>query len=484
MGVCRMSKTKASKREMLFNSIAFLLFFPILCALYFCIPASQLRLRNLLLLVASYYFYMNWDPAYALLLLTSTVITYLAALGIGYFKEKRKKKICLVSSLVLNLAILFLFKYFNFLAMNIETALQASGLAVNMPKFALLLPVGISFYTFQALGYSIDVYRGTVKIERDFPTYALFVSFFPQLVAGPIERSQNLLPQFKQQHRFDYDAVMSGVKLMVWGYFMKLVLADRCGIYVDTIFNNVDKHNGGSYLVASLLFPFQIYGDFAGYSLIAIGVARVLGFRLMENFHRPYFACTIGEFWHRWHISLSTWFKDYVYIPLGGNRVGKLRNYFNLLITFVVSGIWHGANWTFLCWGTIHGILLCIEKAFGISKQKYTGAKKSFHWAATFVLVCFAWILFRANNLSDAVSVVTGIFTNLGTPKPEYANFMAIGLAMTVLLTKEFADEFNWKIRVADSKSWLVRHIYLIIMIAYIILFGVLGGDQFIYFQF
>ena len=469
---------------MLFNSIAFLLIFPILCALYFCIPASQLRLRNLLLLVASYYFYMNWDPAYALLLLTSTVITYLAALGIGYFKEKRKKKICLVSSLVLNLAILFLFKYFNFLAMNIETALQASGLAVNMPKFALLLPVGISFYTFQALGYSIDVYRGTVKIERDFPTYALFVSFFPQLVAGPIERSQNLLPQFKQQHRFDYDAVMSGVKLMVWGYFMKLVLADRCGIYVDTIFNNVDKHNGGSYLVASLLFPFQIYGDFAGYSLIAIGVARVLGFRLMENFHRPYFACTIGEFWHRWHISLSTWFKDYVYIPLGGNRVGKLRNYFNLLITFVVSGIWHGANWTFLCWGTIHGILLCIEKAFGISKQKYTGAKKSFHWAATFVLVCFAWILFRANNLSDAVSVVTGIFTNLGTPKPEYANFMAIGLAMTVLLTKEFADEFNWKIRVADSKSWLVRHIYLIIMIAYIILFGVLGGDQFIYFQF
>lgn len=447
---------------MLFNSIAFLLFFPILCALYFCIPASQLRLRNLLLLVASYYFYMNWDPAYALLLLTSTVITYLAALGIGYFKEKRKKKICLVSSLVLNLAILFLFKYFNFLAMNIETALQASGLAVNMPKFALLLPVGISFYTFQALGYSIDVYRGTVKIERDFPTYALFVSFFPQLVAGPIERSQNLLPQFKQQHRFDYDAVMSGVKLMVWGYFMKLVLADRCGIYVDTIFNNVDKHNGGSYLVASLLFPFQIYGDFAGYSLIAIGVARVLGFRLMENFHRPYFACTIGEFWHRWHISLSTWFKDYVYIPLGGNRVGKLRNYFNLLITFVVSGIWHGANWTFLCWGTIHGILLCIEKAFGISKQKYTGAKKSFHWAATFVLVCFAWILFRANNLSDAVSVVTGIFTNLGTPKPEYANFMAIGLAMTVLLTKEFADEFNWKIRVADSKSWLVRHIYIL----------------------
>lgn len=469
---------------MLFNSIAFLLFFPIVCVLYFAIPCQQIKVRNLLLLIASYYFYMNWEPAYALLLLTSTFVTYIAALGIGHFENIWKKKICLVSSLVLNLAILFLFKYYNFLSSNIEIALQTSGLGINIPKFGLLLPVGISFYTFQALGYSIDVYRGTTTVERHFPTYALFVSFFPQLVAGPIERSNNLLPQFKQQHRFDYEAVMAGIRLIVWGYFMKLVLADRCGLYVDTIFNNVDKHNGGSYLVASLLFPFQIYGDFAGYSLIAFGVARVLGFRLMENFHRPYFACSVGEFWHRWHISLSTWFKDYVYIPLGGNRVGRLRNYFNLLVTFVVSGIWHGANWTFFCWGALHGILLCIEKALGISKQKYIGAKKFCHWILTFVLVCFAWILFRANNLSEAVMIITGILFNPGPPKPEYANFVAIGLALAVLLTKEFADEYQWKIRVAESKSWFVRHIYLIMMIAYIILFGVLGGDQFIYFQF
>ena len=472
------------RREMLFNSIAFLLFFPIVCLLYFCISAAQIRVRNLLLLVASYYFYMNWEPAYALLLLTSTIVTYLAALGIGHFEERRKKKFCLVSSLVLNLTILFLFKYYNFLATNIETAFNAGGFGIEIPEFGLLLPVGISFYTFQALGYSIDVYRGTTKVERDFPTYALFVSFFPQLVAGPIERSNNLLPQFKQKHSFNYDSVMAGVRLMVWGYFMKLVLADRCGLYVDTIFNNVDKHNGGSYLVASLLFPFQIYGDFAGYSLIAIGVARVLGFRLMENFHRPYFASTVGEFWHRWHISLSTWFKDYVYIPLGGNRVSRMRNYFNLFVTFVVSGIWHGANWTFLCWGSLHGLLLCIEKMLGVSKQKYTGIRKFCHWIMTFVLVCFAWVLFRANNLSEAVIVITGIFTNPGTPKPEYANFIAIGFALAVLLTKEFADEYQWKIRVAESKSWFVRHVYLIMMIAYIILFGVLGGDQFIYFQF
>ena len=469
---------------MLFNSIAFLLFFPTVCVLYYCIPLSQVKTRNLLLLAASYYFYMNWEPAYALLLFTSTVITFLAALGIGYFEGRRKKKLCLIASLVLNLAILFLFKYYNFLASSIEQVLRVNGLGIDMPEFGLLLPVGISFYTFQALGYSIDVYRDTTRVERDFPTYALFVSFFPQLVAGPIERSNNLLPQFKQQHRFDYDAVMAGTRLMVWGYFMKLVLADRCGLYVDNIFNNLDKHNGGSYLVASLLFPLQIYGDFAGYSLIAIGVARILGFQLMENFRRPYFACTVGDFWHRWHISLSTWFRDYVYIPLGGNRVGRLHNYLNLFVTFVVSGIWHGANWTFLCWGALHGLLLCIEKALGISKQNYSGAKKLCHWAVTFVLVCFAWILFRADTLSDAATVVTGIFTNFEAPRLELANFFAIGLAITILFVKEYADEYQWKLNIAESESWFVRHVWLVTMIAYIILFGVLGGDQFIYFQF
>ena len=472
---------------MLFNSIAFLLFFPIVCLIYFCIPAPQVKARNLLLLVASYYFYMNWQPAYALLLLTSTVVTYLAALGIGSFEEQGKKRLCLVSSLVLNLAILFLFKYYNFLASNIEYVLQASGLAIDLPAFEFLLPVGISFYTFQALGYSIDVYRGTTKVERDFPTYALFVSFFPQLVAGPIERSNNLLPQFKARHPFDYEQMMAGVRLMVWGYFMKLVVADRCGIYVDSIFNNVAMHNGGSYLVASLLFPFQIYGDFAGYSLIAIGVARILGFRLMENFRRPYFACTVGEFWHRWHISLSTWFKDYVYIPLGGNRVGRLRNYFNLLVTFIVSGIWHGANWTFFCWGTLHGILLCIEKALGISKRSYSGATKLMHWAVTFVLITLAWILFRANNMADALTVITGIFTKAGIPDISFAMFTDLCLAASALLlmfVKEVSDEYNHRIQIAESRHWLVRHAYIVAMIAIVILFGVLGGDQFIYFQF
>lgn len=469
---------------MLFNSIAFLFFFPVVCVLYFCIPASQIRTRNLFLLISSYYFYMNWEPAYALLLLASTAITYFTAIGIGHFKATKNRKLCLVSGIVLNLSILFLFKYYNFLTSNIVMFLEMNGLKIDIPKFGLLLPVGISFYTFQALGYSIDVYRRKACVERDFFTYALFVSFFPQLVAGPIERSNNLLPQFKEQHHPDYNMVMSGLRMMVWGYFMKLVLADRCGIYVDAIFNNIDKHNGGSYLVASLLFPFQIYGDFAGYSLIAIGIAQVLGFRLMENFHRPYFACSVGEFWHRWHISLSTWFKEYVYIPLGGNRVGRLQNYFNLLVTFVVSGIWHGANWTFLCWGTLHGIMLCIEKAIGINKQNYSGLYKLSHWAITFILVSLAWIIFRANNMHDAMVIITGIVTNLGMPMPEFANFIAIGLAIMILLTKEFSDEFQWKVYFGESHYWLVRHIYFILFISYIILFGVFGGDQFIYFQF
>ena len=472
---------------MLFNSLTFLLFFPIVCVLHYAIPSARVKGRNLLLLVASYFFYMNWEPVYAILLLTSTFVTYFAALGMGHYKDKRKRKIYLVSSIVLNLAILFQFKYYNFLASNLEEALQVCGLRIQIPEFHMLLPVGISFYIFQALGYSIDVYRQTAKVEHDFLTYALFVSFFPQLVAGPIERSRNLLPQFRQCHRFKYDEVMAGVRLMLWGYFLKLVLADRCGLYVDAVFNNIEMHNGGSYLLASLLFPFQIYGDFAGYSLIAIGVARVLGFHLMENFRRPYFACSIGEFWHRWHISLSTWFKDYVYIPLGGNRSGKASQYYNLMVTFMVSGIWHGANWTFLCWGSLHGILLCIEKTFRIGKQDYSGCKKLCHWGVTFALVCLSWILFRASNLHDAVIVVSGIFCNMGIPIITFAMFTDLCLAtsaIAMLFIKELSDEFCWKWHISKSHYWLVQHLYIVGMTAMILLFGVLGGDQFIYFQF
>ncbi len=468
---------------MLFNSLHFLVFFPIVCVVYFLLPS--LKSRNIFLLCASYYFYMNWEPVYALLLFSSTLITYLAALGIAKYPEKSKKRLCLISSLALNLGILFLFKYYNFAAENISILLEKFGLAIQMPKFGFLLPVGISFYIFQALGYSIDVYRGTTSVEKNFFTYALFVSFFPQLVAGPIERSTNLLQQFKKEHSFSYENVMSGIRLMLWGYFLKLVLADRCALYVDPVFNNVAYHNGGSFLLASLFFPFQIYGDFAGYSLTAIGAAKVMGFNLMENFRRPYFATTVTDFWHRWHISLSTWFKDYVYIPLGGNRVSTPRCHSNIMTTFIISGIWHGANWTFIVWGTIHGALQCIEKWLGWNKAHWNVTGKILHWFLTFCIVCLAWVFFRANSIDDACTIIVGMFSDLGVPFiNSSSDIILTALALFIVLCKEYAEEYSWKFSISESPSWLIRHLYIICITVYIILFGVLNGGQFIYFQF
>lgn len=473
---------------MLFNSLHFLIFFPVVCILYYVLPS--VKTRNIFLLTASYYFYMNWEPVYALLLLSSTVITYLAALGMESRHDKKRKQLFLTISLILNLGILFLFKYYNFAADSISAFMSKAGMEMAMPHFTLLLPVGISFYIFQALGYSIDVYRGNTSAERNFFTYALFVSFFPQLVAGPIERSTNLLPQFKKLHKFSYDNFLTGIKWMVWGYFLKLVLADRCGIYVDAIFNNLAHHNGGSYLLASLLFPFQIYGDFAGYSLTAIGAAKIMGFNLMENFRRPYFSTTVTEFWHRWHISLSTWFKDYVYIPLGGNRVSKPRRHLNVMTTFMVSGIWHGANWTFLAWGTVHGALQCTEKALGWDKAQWKGPQKFFHWLLTFTIVCLAWIFFRSDSMGDAFHVFKGIFTDLGMPFLKIADFMAIAMALFIVLVKEIRDERQAGVNKYETSSrtsilkWLGTQFYIVTLIAFIILFGVLNGDQFIYFQF
>lgn len=471
---------------MVFNSFEFLLFFPIVCFIYYLLGKN--RYRNPFLLVASYYFYMNWQPIYAVLILTSTVLTYVCGLLVEKHAGARKRQQAfLVAGLVLNFGILFTFKYFNFVNESLFCLMSYCGLRWPVPNLDVLLPVGISFYTFQAVGYSIDVYRGTIRAERNFFTYALFVSFFPQLVAGPIERAKNLLPQFHEEHAFDEDNVREGFKLMVWGYFMKLCVADVLSPYVDAVYNNVPEHNGTSMLLATLFFTIQIYCDFAGYSSIAIGAARVMGYRLMDNFRQPYFALDIKEFWKRWHISLSTWFMDYLYIPLGGNRVPYPRLLLNLAITFLVSGIWHGANWTFFCWGTLHGALLCIEKALGIGKRRYTGVRKCCHWAVTFALVCLAWVLFRANDMHDAVSILAGIFLRPGLPDITFAMFTEITLALVALLVvgcKECIDEFGLRPRLFVRHATFANHAYIVAIIAYLLLFGVLGGDQFIYFQF
>ena len=468
---------------MLFNSIAFLIFFPTVCFIYYLIP--WVKYRNWFLLVASYYFYMNWEPVYALLLLSSTAITYFAAKGISSAKTQKQKHTYLVLSVTLNILILFFFKYYAFAAENISTLLDVLGISIHFPSFDILLPVGISFYIFQALGYSIDVYRGDVKAERNYFTYALFVSFFPQLVAGPIERSTNLLPQFYKNHHFDYDRAMAGLKIMLWGYFLKLVIADRCAIYVDAVFNNLDSHEGHSTLIAAVLFCFQIYGDFAGYTYIAIGAAKIMGFNLIDNFKRPYFATSISEFWKRWHMSLTKWFTSYLYIPLGGNRCSKWRHSLNVLTTFLVSGLWHGANYTFIVWGGIHGSLLVFEKQLGIHKKQPRGFNRVICVLTTFIVVCFAWVFFRANSMHDAFTALGLMFNpvDLQLSSKRY-DLALIGCAIIVLFLKEMFDENSYSIQKEQIQSYFHNTVWMTLLLVLIAWFGVFDGGEFIYFQF
>ena len=353
---------------MLFNSIHFLIFFPVVVALYFSMPHKY---RWVLLLVASYYFYMAWRAEYIFLIVFSTLIDYYAAIFMEKQESKSKKKKFLLLSLFSNLGLLFTFKYFNFFTSTISETFNYFNIFIDSPTFKLLLPVGISFYTFQTLSYTIDVYRGQKKAEKHLGYFAVYVSFFPQLVAGPIERSTHLLPQFFEKHDFDIERAKAGIKLMLWGFFMKVAIADRLAFYVNDVYNNLESYTSGHYMVATYFFAYQIYCDFAGYSLIAIGAAKVLGFSLMDNFRTPYYSKTISEFWKRWHISLSTWFRDYVYIPLGGNRAVKWRWYYNLFFTFLVSGLWHGANWTFLIWEALHGIFLIAAIVKNNYEKKY-----------------------------------------------------------------------------------------------------------------
>jgi D-alanyl-lipoteichoic acid acyltransferase DltB (MBOAT superfamily) len=388
-----------------FNSWQFLVFFPVIWGLYLLF-ASRLRhngLTQALLLASSLFFYACWNPVYLILMLFSIAVTWATGM-LMEGKTPPRKKLVLAASLVLNLAVLFFFKYYNFCASMVNSLFVGSTPRL-LPAFNVLLPVGISFYTFQALGYSIDVYRGTVQAERNFVSYALFVSFFPQLVAGPIERTANLLPQFKTDYRFDYDRVTSGLRLAAWGMFKKIVISDRVAVYVNAVYGSPGVYPASTLALATFLFAFQIYCDFSGYSDIAIGTARILGFRLMVNFRQPYFSASISEFWRRWHISLSTWLKDYVYIPLGGNRKGALRRNINLIITFFLSGLWHGAAWRFVVWGLLHGIFQVVERFLGLS-DRVAGKITTLRRVATFLVVCLAWVFFRAANLSDAFFIL------------------------------------------------------------------------------
>ncbi|MEL7250852.1 MAG: MBOAT family O-acyltransferase [Bacteroidota bacterium] len=432
---------------------------------------------------------MNWMPIYALLIFVSTATTF--GCSILMERNQERKRLFLVLSLVFNLGILFVFKYFNFINESLFQLLTQAGLRWQVPNLDLLLPVGISFYTFQAVGYTIDVYRGRLAAERHFGRYALFVSFFPQLVAGPIERASNLLPQFYQKQQFQFQRFLDGSRQMLWGFFMKVCIADRLALYVDAVYGNVDKHGGSTFWLATTLFAIQIYCDFAGYSNIAIGAARIMGFDLMENFNRPYFARSVREFWSRWHISLSTWFRDYVYIPLGGNRVNLIRHLSNLFITFLVSGIWHGANWTFVLWGGLHGIFLIVEllakrliKFPAISQKWVQQLTNLLAIAFTFFLVNLSWVFFRADDIQQATTIVSKLFSQFGPIFLDKTALLYGSVCITLLFIKEVKDELRIDFHLLSSPNLYVRGLSYALMIYMIVLFGVVDSSQFIYFQF
>ena len=494
---------------MLFNSYEFVIFLPVAVAVNYILPK---KVRYIWLLIASYYYYMCWNAKYALLILTSTVVTYACGLALERFKDDEsgtaRKKLAVALSLVINLGILFVFKYLGFAQDTAEKLMSALNVTVNMRHVDLVLPVGISFYTFQALGYTIDVYRGEVKAERNFLKYALFVSFFPQLVAGPIERSKNLLTQLENPAKLTYDGFRDAVLMILRGYFMKIVVADRIAIFVDTVYADIGAFPGWYLIVATMLFAVQIYCDFGGYTMIAMGSAKLLGIRLMENFNAPYFSTSVAQFWRNWHISLTSWFRDYVYIPLGGNRRGKARKYLNIMIVFLLSGLWHGAKVSFVIWGGLNGLYQIAGETIKPAREKFAKRlglnKEAFGdrllaGLVTFILVDFSWIFFRADGASEAVKaiksivhadnmhiLVDGSLYNCGLNRQ---NFALMLISIGILAALDFLKHKRVETRdVLARQSWWFRCVYIAVAVLFILLFGVWGpgynAASFIYFQF
>lgn len=480
---------------MLFNSIAFLIFFPVVAVLYFALPH---RFRWVWLLGASYYFYMAWKAEYVLLIMASTLIDYVVGLRLGAVQKLAWRRALLGISLTANLGLLFAFKYFNFFNESLRTLLNQFNILYDVPAFQLLLPVGISFYTFQTLSYTIDIYRGQREPERHLGIFALYVSFFPQLVAGPIERSVRLLPQFYQQHDFDYDRVTSGLRQMAWGFFKKLVIADKAAIFVDAVYGSPQEFTGFPLIMATYLFAFQIYCDFSGYSDIAIGAARVFGFDLMENFRQPYLAKSVAEFWRRWHISLSTWFRDYLYIPLGGSRVSQMRWFINLFVVFTVSGLWHGASWTFVIWGALHGLYMIlgvwlaplVGRLFEPLRNARLGLlADGIAVLVTFHLVVLAWVFFRAESIGDATYILSNMLTHFQFRLSGYG--IGLGVVTTALLgasillmeSADFLRRRPW-FALIQQPLWVRWSAYYVVVVAIMLLGEFQSQAQFIYFQF
>ena len=482
---------------MFFNSIDFAIFLPIVFILYWFVTNKNLKLQNFLIVAASYFFYGWWDWRFLSLILFSTLVDY--SVGVGLLKQENqtKRKVLLWTSIIVNLGFLGFFKYYNFFLDNFVTAFSFFGTEINANSLNIILPVGISFYTFQTLSYSIDVYNRKLEPTKDFIAFSAFVSFFPQLVAGPIERATNLLPQFYKKRTFDYSKAVDGMRQILWGLFKKIVIADNCAEYANLIFNNSADYSGSTLVLGALFFTFQIYGDFSGYSDIAIGTSRLFGFDLMRNFNFPYFSRDIAEFWRRWHISLSTWFRDYLYIPLGGSRGGMWMKVRNTFIIFIVSGFWHGANWTFIVWGALNAIyfmpLLLTNKnrnnletvALG---KLFPSINELSSILITFGLTVFAWIFFRANNLGHAISYISEILSPSLFTIP---NFAGMAKALITIILVGFFVLLEWQGREGQYAisqlgiKWKRQYRYAFYYVIIISIFCFGGKEQqFIYFQF
>lgn len=474
---------------MSFQSVEYLIFLVIAFLLYWIVCSRDRCMQNGLLVAANLLFYGWWDWRFLGLMLMTALSTFLAGRWIEESECERCRRWISAGTIVLNVGVLFVFKYYNFFVESLTDLInEIGGIGIGLSTLDIILPVGISFYTFTALSYSIDVYRRKIAATDDYLAYFAYVSFFPAILSGPISNAQKQLPQYLMPRTFSRERAVEGCKMFLYGALLKLCLADRLGIYVDTVYSNIGFRNGSTLLLTSVFYSLQIYGDFAGYSLMAVGSGKLFGIELPTNFIRPYLALSVTDFWRRWHISLTSWFRDYVYFPLGGNRCGRTRWMMNVMVVFLVSGLWHGAAYNFLLWGGIHGAIMVLERLVYGDRLKSIPHKFSLfnvcRWMLTFTLVNLLWVVFRVGDIHDLYIFFHHAITTWGTPFPDLETFLTGSLAIGIVVFHDLNEELGWNVRLLSSRNAMIRYLTAILLVVYILSYGILNSNSFIYFQF